>query len=268
MRPKIDDFQATVYEFYDSNGRHDLPWRLPEPDASFDPYKILVSEMMLQQTQVNRVKPKFLEFMQRFPNVETLASAELGEVLRSWSGLGYNRRAKYLHGAAKAIVSSGTFPTTATQLTTLPGIGPNSAGAVLAYSYNQALVFVETNIRTVIIHHFFADRTDIPERDIEKLVRQTLDSENPRIWYWALMDYGSFLKQTIGNLNQAARLYNKQSAFDGSRRQIRGRVIHLLGYEPSSEAELMDKLAERLADVLNELVAEGLVRRQGSRYLL
>jgi A/G-specific adenine glycosylase len=217
-------FQELVWNYYHDFGRHDLAWRQPEPDGSFDPYKIMVSELMLQQTQVQRVITKYKEFLALFPDVASLAQAQLGDVLRVWMGLGYNRRAKFLHQSATMVMADfgSVFPTDTAQLVKLPGVGINTAGAIASYAYNQPVVFVETNIRTVIIHHFFNDHTGIADKDILKLVEQTLDHEHPREWYWALMDYGSYLKQTVGNVSRQSKTYAKQSTFAGSKRQIRG----------------------------------------------
>lgn len=191
------DFHDTIWAYYHDHGRHDLPWR-----QMTDPYAIMVSEIMLQQTQVSRVIPKYHEFLRQFPNVQSLAAARLGDVLRAWSGLGYNRRAKYLWQAAQAIADDfgGKFPDSRDQLVQLPGIGANTAGAILAYAFNQPTVFVETNIRTVYLHHFFADTEAISDVQIRKLLEQTLDHEQPREFYWALMDYGASLGAAGGGV--------------------------------------------------------------------
>jgi A/G-specific adenine glycosylase len=272
MKPDtITSFQQTVTSYHTEHGRHDLPWRLPDRDGSFDPYKITVSELMLQQTQVARVIPKYLAFLEAFPTVQALASAPLSEVLTLWSGLGYNRRAKFLWSTAQAVVDmfNGTFPQTKAELVTLAGIGPNTAGAILAYAYNQPVVFIETNIRTVFIHHFFADQTHIPDTALLPLVTDTLPHNEARNWYWALMDYGTHLKQTLGNLSRASAAYAKQSTFQGSRRQIRGQVLRLLtgGAHPATAltAAITD---ERLASVLEDLTREGLIENNGGLYRL
>jgi A/G-specific adenine glycosylase len=264
-------FQAVVWEYFQDHGRHDLPWRLPGPEGSFDAYHVMVSELMLQQTQVARVIPKYEEFLTVFPTVLSLAEARLGEVLQLWSGLGYNRRAKFLHQAAQQIVQTywGEFPEHATELVKLPGIGSNTAGAILAYAFNQSVVFVETNIRTVFIHHFFADDMAIADQVIMELVSSNLDRNHPREWYWALMDYGSHLKQTIGNLNRQSKTYTKQSTFQGSQRQLRGQIIRLLGARPYRASELHKQLNDpRLSAVLDELVAECLIQQHGADYSL
>jgi len=262
-------FLETLWSYYHDHGRHDLPWRRPKMDDSFDPYKIMVSELMLQQTQVPRVMPKYAAFLQRFPTVETLAGAELGDVLREWQGLGYNRRAKFLWQTAQKVSELGAFPTTQDELVKLPGIGPNTAGAILAYAYNQPVVFIETNVRTVYIHHFFHDQTGVADREILSLVEQTLDHENPREFYWALMDYGSHIKATIGNANKASKHYVKQSVFNGSRRQVRGVVLRALGDGMKSLESLQLAIPdERLVSVLSDLVSEGMIRTERGAYSL
>ncbi len=286
-------FREVLWAYYHAHGRHDLPWREPEPDGSFDPYKIMVSELLLQQTQVSRVIPKYREFLRQFPTVAALARAELGDVLRTWQGLGYNRRAKYLHEAAKLVYNLKHFPDTREELVRLPGIGVGTAGAILAYAYNQPALFVETNVRTVFLYHFFPERTDVSDREILDLLEQVLleeaGDERPepsalpqpsgmkktarsshyREFYWALMDYGSHLKVTVGNANKASKHYTKQSRFDGSRRQVRGQVIRLLGGGSKTLPQLHGLVSdERLESVLGDLVAEGLIREQGSTYAL
>src|SRR3990167_45987 len=146
---KISEFRRTVWKYYNENGRHDLPWRKTK-----DPYRILVSEVMLQQTQVARVLEKYKQFLKRFPTVRALAKASLADVLKIWSGLGYNRRGKYLHDAAKVIVRVGNIKKELTG--PLPGVGPYTKAAVLTFAFNQPEVLIETNIRAAYIHHFYA----------------------------------------------------------------------------------------------------------------
>ncbi|QQS18889.1 A/G-specific adenine glycosylase [Candidatus Saccharibacteria bacterium] len=264
----IAAFVETVWSHYHTHGRHELPWRRPELDGSYDPYNILVSELMLQQTQVARVVVKYQMFLRRFPTIQVLAGSELGDVLRVWQGLGYNRRAKYLWHAARIVVDRGSFPNSAAELMQLPGVGVNTAGAILAYAYNQADVFVETNIRTVYIHHFTRDGEIVSDDFIRDCLGQTLDHEHPREFYWALMDYGAYLKTQVRNLGQSKH-YTKQSAFHGSKRQIRGQVLRELSMKPLSAGQLTARIAdERLFRVIEDLETEGLIRKAGDRYRL
>ncbi|HSX16813.1 MAG TPA: A/G-specific adenine glycosylase [Patescibacteria group bacterium] len=267
---KESAFQKEVWQYYHTHGRHDLPWRRPEADGRLDPYKVLVSEIMLQQTQVPRVIPKFEAFIRQFPSFTVLAAAPLGDVLKAWSGLGYNRRAKFLWQTAQAVAGlpDGQLPITVAELSKLPGIGKNTAGAVLAYAFNKPVVFIETNIRTVFIHHFFADGQLVHDRDIADIVAKELP-DNPREWYWALMDYGVNLKQTSGNASRKSAHYTKQTAFVGSKRQVRGLVLKVLGEQARTASELSAKIAdERLGDVLGDLLSEGLIIKQADKYML
>ena len=263
------DFLETLWDFYAHNQRATLPWRQPDRGGQFNPYNIMVSEIMLQQTQVARVIPKYQAFQAQFPDIQSLAETELSDVLRAWQGLGYNRRAKFLWQAAQVVSMQGAFPDTESELVKLPGIGVNTAGAILAYAYNKPALFIETNVRTVYIHHFFADRSDVHDKEIKACLEQTIDHEQPREFYWALMDYGSYLKSTMGNLNVASKHYAKQSTFVGSRRQIRGQILRLLGDGPLSLVDLRKDISdERLKGVLDDLIHEGLIRQDRSGYSL
>lgn len=265
------NFNETLWHFYDSHGRHTLPWRQSESDGHYDPYKILVSEIMLQQTQVTRVIPKYEEFLLQFPNVADLAGADQAEVVKIWSGLGYNRRARYLHQAAQAIIerTDKIFPSTTTELIKLSGVGNNTAGAIMAYAFNKPVVFVETNIRTVMIHHFFKNKDNIPDSEIIDITTMLVDRSNPREWYWALMDYGTHLKQTTGNNIHLSKQYVKQAVFNGSKRQIRGQVLRELADADVSERRLAEKITDpRLQEIIVDLVNEGLVTKKGSRLSL
>lgn len=263
------DFKAVLWQYYRHHGRHDLPWR--QASALQDPYKIMLSELMLQQTQVSRVIPKYELFLSSFPTVQMLATADQAAVLRTWSGLGYNRRARFLHQAAQSIIHDhqGQVPATYNELVELPGIGPNTAGAILAYAFNQPVVFIETNVRTVFLHHFFKDQTHVSDAELRPYIAANIDRAQPREWYWALMDYGNWLKQTAGNANVRSKHYSKQSRFEGSRRQLRGAVLRNLMDRPRS-LEALQKLIpdQRLLSILDDLVGEGMIQqRKGTFYL-
>lgn len=234
-----------------------MPWR-----RDTRPYYVLVSELMLQQTQVDRVIPKFEAFIAAFPDEHALAGASLADVLRLWQGLGYNRRAKFLHEAAKKVVELGEFPATEADLIALPGVGKNTAGAIMAYAHNQPSIFIETNVRAVYIHHFFGDQDQVDDKDIREILEQTIDRERPRAFYWALMDYGNYLKKQ-GVLPARSRHYKKQSPLRGSVREVRGWIVAALAAGDMSESALRDQLVadERFAVALDGLIRDGLVRQ-------
>jgi A/G-specific adenine glycosylase len=254
---KKQDFQELVWEKGRKSYR-DMAWR-----RDTQPYYVLVSELMLQQTQVSRVEPKFAEFITRFPTVESLAEAQLADVLVLWSGLGYNRRAKFLWRAAQMIQHKfdGTFPDLIDELMKLPGVGKNTAGAIAAYAFNQPSLFVETNIRTVYLHHFFASRNDVTDTEILDKLAETLDHEHPREWYWSLMDYGSWLKsQRLGQIS-GSKHYAKQSKLAGSLREMRGRILKALATGALDEDALKVTVDadKRYSKAKQDLLAEGLI---------
>lgn len=244
-------------EFY-----RDMPWR-----EDTRPYYVLVSELMLQQTQVARVIPKFEAFVEQFPDEKSLAASSLADILKAWQGLGYNRRAKFLHEAVKQIVNLGAFPDTYDKLVKLPGIGKNTAGAILAYSFNKPSIFVETNIRTVYIHHFFNDQFDVDDKQIIELLEQTIDKNNPRRFYQNLMDYGSWLKANGVQNISSSKHYKKQSALKGSIREVRGQIIRELAAYDMSLEDLQGrvKVDDRFKPALAGLIADGLVARTANQ---
>lgn len=260
-------FRRIVYAYYKKEGRA-LPWR-----NSFDPYRIAVSELMLQQTQVTRAVVKYREFLRAFPTVYDLAHAPLGKVLEVWSGLGYNRRAKYLKLLAKRVVGvyGGKFPNTKAELRTLAGIGEYTANAILVFAYNEARVCIETNIRTVYIHHFFPGKKSVTDAEISAVVSKTIDTKNPREWYWALMDYGSYLKQNGNTMHRNSSRYVLQSAFKGSRRAIRGAILRELLVRPRTPADLSGQIGgdeKIIRSVLADLEHEAMVKKQNRRYTI
>ncbi|MBI1999300.1 MAG: A/G-specific adenine glycosylase [Parcubacteria group bacterium] len=298
-------FQKTVWDYYKKHGRHTLPWRPPtlpplrkasegqrklrKGKNVLNPYKIVVSEIMLQQTQVTRVLEKYPAFVRQFPSWQALARAPQSEVLRLWSGLGYNRRALHLHRLAKVVSEKyrGRLPRSFEILKTLPGIGPATAAAVRAFAWNEPTPFIETNIRAVFIRHFFtrarpktaARHTNILQyvsvscdgvcdRDILLLVAETMDGKNPREWFYALMDYGAYLKQKHRNPSRRSAHYAKQSRFEGSDRQIRGAVLRiLLNSSPLAEKEITRRVSadkKRVLTQLRALEAEKFLRKSGN----
>ena len=235
-------------------------------------YWVVVSEIMLQQTQVPRVVEKFPLFVKSFPDFLSLASASLEDVLRAWQGMGYNRRGKYLREIAKLITEKydGTVPKDPSVLETFPGIGPATARSIIVYTYNIPELFIETNVRRIYIHHFFKDATTVSDKDILPRLIETMDQENPREWYYALMDYGTFLGKSVSNPDRKSKHYSKQSKFDGSNRQIRGTVLRsLLATGTADAEELKTKLGfnkERLYNVLADLISEGIVAEEKGIY--
>ena len=207
-----------------------MPWRKTK-----DPYRIAVSEIMLQQTQVARVEKYYGSFVRRFPDFRSLARSDARDVVRAWIGLGYNRRALSLWRLAVTVSEKydGRLPCHQDALEKLPGIGKATAGAIMAFAFNMPKPFIETNIRRVFIHFFFSGRKKVSDAAIMPIVARTLDRGNPREWYWALMDYGAFLglraaKNKIRNPNTQSAHYKRQSKFSGSDRELRGKILRIL----------------------------------------
>lgn len=263
----IDAFRFAVYEHYRAHGRHELPWRLTR-----DPYAILVSEVMLQQTQVSRVTSRYESWLDRFPNVDALAAAPLEIVLESWQGLGYNRRAIALKRACEAIAAEheGTVPRDRDALLALPGVGHSTAAGVRIFAYGEPDIYLETNVRAVMIHNFFGDRDDVKDREIIPIVEATLDRSDPRTWYQALLDYGVHIKRTVPNPSRRSAHHAVQSPYEGSRRQKRARILEaVLAIPLRPAAELAHDLCLDLAlteEILADLVAEGFLSIDGDLY--
>lgn len=263
------DFRNTVLAYYVREGRHTLPWR-----KTHDPYKILVSEIMLQQTQVDRVIPFFARWMKKFPTVKKLALSPLSDVLKEWSGLGYNRRAKLLRECAKAIQDQygGIVPTEREALVALPGIGPYTAGAIRAFAFDEKEVFIETNIRAALIHHFFPKSKKVDDKKLLPLLAECITHvPSAREWYSALMDYGSHLKKTNANPSRRSRHHTRQARFEGSLRQFRGIIVRRLLKGPLAEEAL---LAVDVGDsylleqAVRDLAREGLIEKKGKKWVL
>ncbi len=265
---RIRAFRNKIHAYYDKQGR-DLPWR-----KKLNPYRVLVSEIMLQQTQVERVIDKFREFLEEFPDFNALAAAETAKLLAIWSGMGYNRRALALRTLAQKVVEEhrGRLPSDHEKLITLPGIGKYTAGAVLAFAFNRPVIFMDTNIRRVFIHEFFHDRDNVHDDELLPLVERTLDRANSRKWYNALMDYGTMLKKEHVNPNRRSAHYTRQSPFENSNRQVRGKILKALVKEsPLSAVEIVRRTAmdgERVKKNLVLLEKEGFIKKKGLRYTL
>jgi A/G-specific adenine glycosylase len=260
---RIRSFQKIIYGYYNAQGR-DLPWR-----RRMNPYRVLVSEIMLQQTQVERVIVKYREFLAAFPDFPTLAKAPNAKLLKAWSGMGYNRRALSLKALAQKVMSEyrGKLPPDPKELVALPGIGKYTAGAVSAFAFNKPAVFMDTNIRRVYIHGFFQDRVNIHDEELVPLVEQTMDRMNPRKWYNALMDYGTMLKQKYVNSNRRSAHYVRQGTFENSNRQVRGKILKaIVAQSPLTSAQIMKTTGikpERIQENLVQLTKEGFLIKTG-----
>jgi A/G-specific adenine glycosylase len=259
-------FRKMIHDHYSTEGRS-LPWR-----RTRNPYRILVSEVMLQQTQVVRVLDKYRFFLKAFPDFHALARASLADVLGVWQGLGYNGRAKALKKTAEVVVSDfgGKLPLTTDALIKFPGIGKYSAGAIYTFATGKPSLFIETNIRRVYIHFFFGDKQGVGDAEIIPLIEKTMDRKNPREWYYALMDYGVKLKQEVENPNRRSSSYRKQSPFRGSVRQLRGAILRtLLKSARMTKSQIAKKVVGYTGDVdalLHDLVKEGFLERKGGRF--
>jgi A/G-specific adenine glycosylase len=229
LTPQLLQFRSLVLD----RGRElyrDLPWR-----RTRDPYAIWISEVMLQQTQVARVDGRWQRWLERFPSVDALASAQAADVLEEWQGMGYNRRALALLRAAQMVADSGGhMPQEQGDLVALPGIGPATAAGIRAFAYDLPGVYLETNVRTVFLHELYPDAVSVPDRELVPLVEATCPSDasdpcdDPRSWYYALLDYGSYLKRTVPNPSRRSRAHVRQSRFEGSHRQKRAMVVRAL----------------------------------------
>ena len=259
---RLQRFKNTIWIFYTKHKR-DFPWR-----QTTDPYHILVSEFMLQQTQVSRVQKKYTEFIHRFPTIHLLAASNMKDVHTVWQGMGYNRRALYLRETARNIVKiyKGVVPADIALLDALPGIGKATAGSICAYAYNLPVSFIETNIRRVYIHFFFSKQKKVTDTEIFPLVKKTVDTGKPREWYWALMDYGTYLSQIVPNPNRKSAEYVKQSQFHGSTRQLRGEVMRLLiAHQSLNLEEIVKKVTTKTtvntSEVIEKMIDEGLLEK-------
>lgn len=298
MRSNIDTkqlrkFEREIWNYYEGNKR-DLPWR-----RTTNPYYILISEVMLQQTQVSRVILKYKEFIKKFGTIESLAKASKAEVLTLWQGLGYNRRALFLKRACETLfaeslksskstakLKSPKFPTTREELLKLPGIGQSTAGALLAFAFNTPVPFIETNIRAVFLYFFFKGSSSVSDIHIYELLQEILNhkkqKENPREWYYALYDYGTMLKAKLGRektaLHKQSKHYNKQSKFKGSNREIRGAILRLFTKHSKMTAQKIcallnaelphrtsSDISKQVTHILTSLEKEGFIQKAGAK---
>lgn len=274
---RLEEFSQTVWEQGREHYR-DLPWR-----NTFDPYAILLSEVMLQQTQVARVLGRWEEWLETFPTIEALASAPLPPVLELWQGMGYNRRALNLKRCAEEVQEKhdGVIPQDKKALLALPGIGPSTSAGVRIFAFKQPDMYLETNVRAVLIHELFPEQEAVPDKELKPLVEATCpQDESVRDWYYALLDYGAHLKKTLPNPSRKSAQYKRQSKFEGSHRQKRAyllrRVIDGAGDLDDLVADLRqaEEAAGREAPeapevegIMRELEREGFVVERGGSWL-
>lgn len=260
-------FLSCIYDFYDSNYRP-LPWRTTD-----NSYHILVSEVMLQQTQVARVIEKYSQFIKKFPTIEVLASSSLYDVLAVWQGLGYNRRAKYLWECAKIIIAkhNGKLPENEIELQKLPGIGKATAASVSIFAFGKPAVYIETNVRTVYIYSFFDSDKKISDAMIELLLKATIDTNNPKQFYNALMDCGTYLKQHY-NFTRHSAQYRVQSPYHTSLRKIRGDIVRYIVHNGAAHKDVLIQnlhyAPEKIAQALDALCQENLLCEEKNIYTI
>ena len=276
---ELDDFRERVL----ARGRElyrDLPWR-----RTRDPYAVWISEVMLQQTQVSRVDGRWQHWLERFPTVDALAAASSADVLEEWQGMGYNRRALALLAAAQAVsAAGGMLPSDVASLVALPGIGPATAAGIRAFAFDLPAVYLETNVRTVLLHELYPQAEGVPDKELvpvlERVCPTTADdpTRDPRTWYYALLDYGAWLKRTVPNPSRRSATHTRQSRFEGSHRQKRAELVRLLlahreGATVATLAEELSSVEEKAGrlkvddgfaeSLLAELAAEGFCHCEG-----
>lgn len=259
----ITHFQRIVLEYYLENSRV-FPWReAPEP------YAVMVSEIMLQQTQAERVVPKFLAFLEAFPTPLALSNASTPDLLQLWQGLGYNRRALNLKRTAEVLVKqyNGKLPSELQQLLALPGIGPYTAGAIRAFAFDFPATVIDTNIRRVYLHVFFPGKEKVSDNELSPYIEATLYARSSRQWYSALMDVGHLLPKLVGNANTRSQHYTRQSPLVGSNREVRGMLVKLLASVKTINKAVLSKTLElpieRIDPAVAQLLAEGFLKQQG-----
>jgi len=206
---------------------------------------------------------KYKDWIRRFPSALELSQASFAEILPYWTGLGYNRRALYLKQCADEIMNNrrGIFPTTVEALLKLPGVGSYTAGAICVFAYNQPVPLLETNVRTVMIHHYFSGHESLSDEQVIPVIDQTLDRDNPRLWFSALFDYGSYLKTQMVNPSRKSKGYVKQSPLAGSVREVRGWIMkRIAGHELVTMAHIQNEFdEERATKAVEGLINDGLL---------
>ncbi|MFX1571869.1 MAG: A/G-specific adenine glycosylase [Promethearchaeota archaeon] len=265
----IQSFHKIIYSYY-KNFKRDFPFR-----EDITPYKVLISEIMLQQTQTTRVSEKFLEFIEQFPDFLALSKAPLDKVLKVWKGLGYNRRAVALKKIANIIITDyhGEVPDSIEILKSFPQIGHNTASSIVTFAFNKPTIFIETNIRNVYLYFFFPNKTHVQDKEILPIVERTIDKKSPREWYYALMDYGVMLKKTHPELNRKSAHYRVQTPFKGSNRELRGKILKSLIktntlHKSDFEKKFIKFDQKNVKIVLNQLEKEGFIKKEKNKITL
>ncbi len=252
---KIQTLQNKILNWYTTNKR-DLPWRTTQ-----EPYHILVSEIMLQQTQVDRVIPYYHKWLETFPTLESLAKAEKTLILKNWSGLGYNNRPLRLQQLAQQLTQKSLpFPTTYVSLVELPGIGPYTANAILAFAFNQSVPVIDTNIRRVLIHELHLPEA-ISLENLQIIAQQCIPKDKSKLWHNALMDYGALYATSR---KTGIESLSKQSKFEGSTRQVRSNIVKYLLENKTTTLERLKSLYshKEFNTILEKMLKEGLVKQK------
>ncbi|MCG3221721.1 MAG: Fe-S cluster assembly protein HesB [Candidatus Heimdallarchaeota archaeon] len=257
---RIISFQDKIFSWWKDN-RREFPWR-----ETTNPYFIMVSEIMLQQTQASRVVQKYLEFIERFPDMQSLSNSSQSDLLKLWSGLGYNRRALWLQEAVREILNLEEFPQTPKQLQILKGIGPYSARSVLIFAFNFDIATVDTNIRRILISEGFASE-ETSEKDLLKIAEQLLPTDKSRDWHNALMDYGSIV---LTASKTGIKPTSQQGKFKGSEREKRGKILKFLLDNESATIEKLNNITNssknQLEPILDKMVKDGLIKKFKDKY--
>jgi len=260
-------FQKKIFHWWKTHKR-DLPWR-----HTYDPYNIMISEIMLQQTQVQRVLQKYIEFIQKYPTLQTLVEAKNADILQLWKGMGYNRRSLYLKKAAEVILLAhkGVFPDSEEALLKLPGIGTYTARAILVFSFKKDIAMVDTNIRKIMVHFFFHDEIH-PDKDIQKVADQLVPKGKSWEWHQALMDYGAIELSRELKVLKVYKVHKTVTSkpFKESNRFFRGRMMDLVREKKWKQHLLLQEMVvsykkdvQFYEKILEKLLQEGLLARSG-----
>ncbi len=262
-------FRSLVHGFYAESGR-DFPWR-----KTSDPYRILVSEIMLQQTQTSRVEERYPEFLRAFPTVCDLANARQADVLALWQGMGYYRRARNLHKAAEMVCNEfgGAIPREYESIRLLPGVGDYTAAAVTAFAFNKPAAMIETNIRAVYLYAWHPNRRDVTDKELLSLIERTMDRKRPREWFYGLMDFGVALKRARPRIHERSKHHVKQSRFEGSDRQLAARILKAIVAAESPISmraiqQALDSDPTRVGCAVERLIHDKLVARTNGGCLM